>query len=543
MNVHVVMLFVLMLLFCRSVFAEQKVAMLAAVATYGNAGMNNKPLKYPEADATELRDVLKASGYEVKLLVGKSATRVAVLQALSDVQKQGDQDGVLVLGFFGHGVQYGESAYFCPFDTSLRVVKDADGNILRYANGLPRQEPDPVSMVSMREMLDVLALSPAGSKLLLADCCREDPNIARGGLQGRAFGSALRVDQLPKNCAAMFACSEGEQAYEHDDWKHGAFTKALLDSINSGQRVTANVLTDSVYTGVESLVSLKGEKQTVNSLLAGGRIDLRLRPGVAPSPAMSRTNPTPPSSTGDALPRTITNSIGAKLVLINPGTFMLGSPDSDTDANTDEKPQRRVTLTNSFYLGETEVTQGQWKKVMGTEPWKGQAYVREGDNYPATYVSWDGAVSYCERLSELEEETYRLPTEAEWEYACRGGMTTRYSFGDDASELTRYGWFYENAWHVDEKYAHEVKQKLVNPFGLYDMHGNVYEWCSDWLGDYTSGSLTDPVGALTGSVRGRRGGSWFNQTSSCRSAIRSKYVPSFRFYTLGFRLLLSLSAK
>jgi uncharacterized caspase-like protein len=123
------------------------------------------------------------------------------------------------------------------------VVKDADGNILRYANGLPRQEPDPVSMVSMREMLDALALSPAGSKLLLADCCREDPNIARGGLQGRAFGSALRVDQLPKNCAAMFACSEGEQAYEHDDWKHGAFTKALLDSINSGQRVTANVFT------------------------------------------------------------------------------------------------------------------------------------------------------------------------------------------------------------------------------------------------------------------------------------------------------------
>jgi sulfatase modifying factor 1 len=531
------------LLSCNIVFAEQKVAVLAAVSTYGDARMNNKPLKYPEADATALRDVLVASGYKVTLLVGKSATRSAVLQALAGVQKQGDQDGVLILGFFGHGVQYGESAYFCPFDTNLRVVKDADNNILRFENGLPRQEPDPVSMVSMREMLDALALSPAGSKLLLADCCREDPNIARGGLQGRAFGSALRVDQLPKNCAAMFACSEGEQAYEHDDWKHGAFTKALLDSINTGQRVTANVLTDSVYSGVESLVSLKGEKQTVNSLFTGGRIDLKLRPGVASSPAMSRTNLPPPSSTGDALPRTITNSVGAKLVLITPGTFMMGSPESDTDAATDEKPQHSVTLTKSFYLGETEVTQGQWKKVMGTEPWKGQDFVREGENYPATYVSWNDAVSYCERLSELEGKTYRLPTEAEWEYACRGGTTTRYSFGDDASELPRYGWFNENADSVGEKYAHEVKQKLVNPFGLYDMHGNVFDWCSDWYGDYSSGSQTDPVGGSTSSYRVVRGGSWYDRASYCRSASRGGSVPSDRSGSLGFRLLLSPSVK
>ncbi len=138
-------------------------------------------------------------------------------------------------------MQYGESAFFCPYDATLRAVKDKDNNILRFDNGLPRQEPDPQSLVSMREMLDTLALSPAGNKLLLADCCREDPNIARGGLRGRAFGSALRVDQLPKNCAALFACSEGEQAFEHADWQHGAFTKALLTSLSSGQRITANV--------------------------------------------------------------------------------------------------------------------------------------------------------------------------------------------------------------------------------------------------------------------------------------------------------------
>ncbi len=120
----------------------------------------------------------------------------------------------------------------------------------------------------MRDMLDTLALSPAGNKLLLADCCREDPNTARGGLRGRAFGSALRLDQLPKNCAALFACSEGEQAFEHADWQHGAFTKALLTSLGTGQRVTANGLSESVYDLVEELVGPKGESQHVNCLLA-----------------------------------------------------------------------------------------------------------------------------------------------------------------------------------------------------------------------------------------------------------------------------------
>jgi len=140
-----------------SVYSQQKVALLVGVSTYSDAGMNNKPLKYPEADSAAIEKVLEESGYKVTLLNGKAATRSGVLKALEAIQKQGDQEGVLVLGFFGHGIQYGESAYFCPYDTSLRAVKDKDGNLLRYDNGLPRQEPDPASMVSMRQMLDTLA--------------------------------------------------------------------------------------------------------------------------------------------------------------------------------------------------------------------------------------------------------------------------------------------------------------------------------------------------------------------------------------------------
>ncbi len=233
------------------------------------------------------------------------------------------------------------------------------------------------------------------------------------------------------------------------------------------------------------------------------------------------------------------NSIGMKLVLIPPGEFMMGAADSDEEAWYIEKPRHRVTISRPFYMGETEVTQGQWKAVMGTEPWKDEVFVKEGTNYPATYVSWEDAVEYCRRLSESDGRQYRLPTEAEWEYACRGGSTGSYSFGDDVSALSRYAWFQENTWDKDEWYAHLVRQKLANPFGLYDMHGNVWEWCSDWYGEkYYGESLSvDPEGPNDGKSRVYRGGSWFNAAWFCRSPKRDWRKPTFRDYNLGFRLV------
>ena len=148
-----------------------------------------------------------------------------------------------------------------------------------------------------------------------------------------------------------------------------------------------------------------------------------------------------------------------------------------------------------------EVTQAQWQAVMGTTPWDVAKNVKEGDDYPASYVNWPDAVEFCRKLSEKEGLEYRLPTEAEWEYACRAGTTTAYSFGDDASELGEYAWYKENAWGAGQKHPHTVGQKKPNPWGLYDMHGNVWEWCSDWRGDYSSESVTDPAGPSSGSVR------------------------------------------
>ncbi len=256
--------------------------------------------------------------------------------------------------------------------------------------------------------------------------------------------------------------------------------------------------------------------------------------GVSP---MLADEPAKPVEVRVTKEKTIENSIGMKFVLIPAGTFTMGSPAGEKDRDVDET-QHQVTLTRSFYMGRTEVTQGQWKKVMGTEPWKGESFVQEGDDYPAVEISWNDAVEFCKKLSAMENRVYRLPTEAEWEYACRGGTKTAFSFGDDEGELSKYAWFDGNAWDVDEKYAHQVGQKLPNAFGLHDMHGNVWEWCSDWYAEYPSGRLTNPRGPDTGSSRVLRGGSWNDVPHVVRCAYRKNLTPGYRFINVGFRLLL-----
>ena len=154
-------------------------------------------------------------------------------------------------------------------------------------------------------------------------------------------------------------------------------------------------------------------------------------------------------------------------------------------------------------------------------------------------MSWEDAVEFCKKLSTRDGVDYRLPSEAEWEYACRGGSESAYSFGDAASDLGKYAWFYDNASSVGEKYAHEVGQKLANDFGLHDMHGNVWEWCGDLYGDYDSSETRDPTGASDGANRVYRGGCWNFSSQSCRSALRIRFSPGFRDCDLGFRVLRS----
>ena len=239
-----------------------------------------------------------------------------------------------------------------------------------------------------------------------------------------------------------------------------------------------------------------------------------------------------PSKIGE----TLTNSLGMKLTYIPAGEFTMGSPSGESDRDDDET-QHRVRLSRPFWLGVTEVTQGQWEALMGSRPWEGKS-AKSNPSHAASYVSWDDAVEFCRKLSERAGKAYRLPTEAEWEYACRGGTTSMYHFGDNVSELGRFGWFADNAKNVGERDAHVVRQKLPNGWGLYDMHGNVYEWCGDWYGDYPSGTVTDPKGPGSGSDRVLRGGSWFSYPLFCRPACRYGTSPGLQTHNLGFRLAL-----
>jgi len=243
------------------------------------------------------------------------------------------------------------------------------------------------------------------------------------------------------------------------------------------------------------------------------------------------------------------NGLKMKLVWCPPGKFTMGSPKGERERNVAED-QVQVSLTKGFWLGQHEVTQLKWQRVMDTAPWRGERFVQEGDNYPATYVSWEDAMKFCEKLTEHERSfgrllpgwQYTLPTEAQWEYACRAGTTTPFSFGNDDSKLTDYGWFDRNASQNGERHAHMVGKKKTNPWGLFDMHGNVYEWCRDWYADKLPGG-TDPEGPAEGANRVDRGGGWEDAAGHSRSANRDSSPSAERNYDLGFRVALERVGK
>ena len=234
---------------------------------------------------------------------------------------------------------------------------------------------------------------------------------------------------------------------------------------------------------------------------------------------------------------------GPRFVWLPAGQFVMGSPANEVDREFDEGPQTRVALTRGFYLGRYEVTQGEYLSVIGTNP----SYCTGDTNRPVEMVNWYDATNYCAQLTARELVAgrlpagwaYRLPTEAEWEYAGRAGSTNRFSYGEDPGymQLANYAWYDVNSGGT----THAVGGKQPNRWGLYDMSGNVWEWCSSWYGNYPGGSVTDPQGATSGSYRVVRGGGWYYFGGYCRSAFRFDfgYYPTNRYFTLGFRVVLA----
>ncbi len=222
------------------------------------------------------------------------------------------------------------------------------------------------------------------------------------------------------------------------------------------------------------------------------------------------------------------NGVTFKMVAVEGGTFTMGATsEQGSDALDDEKPAHQVTLSD-YWIGETEVTESLWKAVMGCNP----SYFNIGDNYPVEAVSWEDCQTFINKLNSLTGETFRLPTEAEWEFAARGGTMSRGYKYSGSNTVDDVAWYTFNIG--TSKYP--VATKAANELGLYDMSGNVQEWCQDWYGSYSSAAQTNPTGPSTGSSRVNRGGSWSSGARGCRVSHRDVNTPSSRPYFLGVRL-------
>ena len=236
------------------------------------------------------------------------------------------------------------------------------------------------------------------------------------------------------------------------------------------------------------------------------------------------------SSSGNTITIPVKNGISIDMVRVEAGTFTMGATAEMKNPWDDEKPTHRVTLTNDYYIGKYEVTQTLWQAVMGNNPSE-----FKGDNLPVEKVSWKDCQDFISKLNRITGKTFRLPTEAEWEYAARGGNKSRGYQYSGSNNLSDVAWYMDNSGDK----THAVGTKQPNELGIYDMSGNVWEWCQDWYGKYSSSSQVNPTGANSGSYRVKRGGSWEIIDWGCRSSYRYSSVPDFCGSNLGFRLFLS----
>ena len=236
------------------------------------------------------------------------------------------------------------------------------------------------------------------------------------------------------------------------------------------------------------------------------------------------------SLSGNALTIPVKNGINIEMVKVEAGSFDMGATPEMENPWEDEKPVHRVTLTNNYYVGKYEITQALWQAVMGNNPSR-----FKGDDLPVEKVSWDDCQDFISKLNAMTGKRFRLPSEAEWEYAARGGKKSRGYQYSGSNTFGDVAWYYGNSGPK----THAVGTKQPNELGIYDMTGNVWEWCQDWFGSYSSSPQTNPTGAASGSYRVYRGGSWCNSARDCRTSYRRGNTPDFRYFDLGLRLVLS----
>ncbi len=491
---------------------------------------NLPALPYAGADAHDVAQALAFHGYKVTLMnEGQGArdpnaapTLANIRGAIRDFTAGKGKRDQLVFAFIGHGVRLrvgGRDVNFlCPRDAKVR---------------------DPRTMVGLDELFRDLDASKAGSKLLLLDASHP----GAGGDVAAPLDSE-RLPPLPRGMSALFANTGRQPSVASDRLGgHGAFAFALLEVLSGRVRdddgdITWGDLTEHALKRVPRVAREidARAKQTPHlvSNLAGA------------SPVLFRYR---------AHARTVTNSIDMKFARIPAGSFIMGAPKEE--GGPANEAQHRVSISRPYYLGAFEVTQAQYRRVMGTTPSHfaagapGAEDVRGLDtrDFPVEQVTWAQAVEFCEKLSRLPAEKkagrrYRLPTEAEWEYACRAGTTTAFAFGDTIS--SKLANFHGVKPYRDAEEGPALNRTAAvgsykpNAWGLYDMHGNVWEWCSDFYSDTPPpGRVVDPAGPARGTERVIRGGSHAYTGMHARSARRSNQAPDTFGNSVGFRVLLA----
>jgi len=461
-----------------------------------------------------MANALQQMGFAVTPLLNADLRRMR--DAIETFRKQ-LRPGVVGLFYFaGHGLQVNGENYLVPI--GARIARDQDVEF---------------ETVDVRRILGAMEGADNGVNIIVLDACRNNP-FARSL---RSSQRGLAVTQAITGSLIAYATAPGSTAADGSG-RNGVYTSHLLQNMS-----LPGLPIEQVFKNVRlGVMKETANKQTPweSSSLTGHVTFIPAAENPAPGPISQ------PQGTQVAVgiypqqpaPKTLRNSIGMELMLIQAGTFQMGSNDGEPN----EKPVHTVHLSRPFYLGKYEVTQAQWEAVMDNNPSEYQgrpgsltgALYKSNPNRPVETVSWNDVQEFIRQLNARESGArYRLPTEAEWEYAARAGSTTAYSFGDDWRQFGQYGWYIDN---TDGAPA-PVGQLRPNAWGLYDMYGNVWEWVQDWEGSYPSSSVTDPTGSPSGSARVMRGGSSRVDEPHARSSTRGGLAPSDSSDYLGFRLL------
>ena len=505
--------------------AGQKWALLIGVNDY----VQLRDLKYCQRDAEALRDRLVEAGFpqENVFLLVSGADKAEHQPIKANIERQlkvvlglAEAGDMVLVSFSGHGMHPSGQTYLCP--------TEAD-------------ETNPTgTMIALNFFYDQLSRCAATQKMFWVDACRNDPRRSGGRSVNTKELSGITKDLAspPEGLLVLASCKEGQISWEDDKFQHGVFMHYLLEGLTGKADRELGDRNDLVsllelykYANINTKRTVASRWRKLQTPELFGRItgdfdlaDVLAAPVHASWPFDADEATRRQRETAEVLGQAVdsTNSIGMRFKLVPSGEFNMGSRAGEEDRDNDEQ-QHRVRITKPFYLGVTEVTQGQWEAVMGTRPWSEESYVMEGSDNAAGYVSFWDALEFCSKLSAKERVRYRLPTEAEWEYACRGGTATAYHFGD--------------------VYPHRLGRNKPNPFGLYNMHGNMWEWCQDWYQSdyYPNSPAEDPAGPSAGLHRVYRGGGWYDSVRRCRSASRCGHSPDGRSTYLGFRVARTLS--